>query len=154
MAPTVLKFGLTLRKGADGTAGAVAGSPAAAKHQKAAGEYKVSKNFGVMLRCNPNGPVRADGALASLNVAMVADATKMADPMAPLIGRMLADVAKAADLIPLDDNDGLSDLETAPAAKPTAKPIVAPPPYKGQDPDINGRNNPNELNRLDELQGG
>jgi hypothetical protein len=46
MAPTVSKFGLALRKGADGTVGAVAGSLVAVKRQKTAGEYKVSNNFG------------------------------------------------------------------------------------------------------------
>ncbi len=41
-----------------------------------------------------------------------------------------------------------------PAAEPTAKPIVAPPPYEGQDPDIDGCNVLNWLNRLAKLQGG
>jgi hypothetical protein len=47
----------------------------------------------------------------------------------------------------------LSDLETAPAAKPAAKPIVAPPTYKGQDLDIDGRNGLDVLDRLDKLHG-
>jgi hypothetical protein len=38
MAPTVPKFGLTLREGPDGTAGALAGSPVAVKRQKMAVE--------------------------------------------------------------------------------------------------------------------
>ncbi len=45
------------------------------------------------------------------------------------------------------------DLETAPAAKPAAKPIFTPPPYEGQDLDINGRDGLDVLDRLDELQG-
>ncbi len=57
--------------------------------------------------------------------------------------------------------DGLPDLKvqqldrrvvTVPAAKPNAKPIVAPPPT--MDPDINGRNELNKLDRLDKLPGG
>jgi hypothetical protein len=48
---------------------------------------------------------------------------------------------------------GLLNLETAPAAKPAAKPVVAPPPYERQDLDINGRNGLDMLNRLGELQG-
>ena len=47
----------------------------------------------------------------------------------------------------------LSDLQTAPAAKPAAKPIVAPPPYERQDLDIDGCDGLDVLNRLDELQG-
>ncbi len=39
-----------------------------------------------------------------------------------------------------------------PAAKPTAK--LAPPPYEGQDPDIDGRNKLVGLDRLDKLRGG
>ncbi len=57
MAPTVAKFGLTLKTGADGTAGAREdGSPAAAKCQKTAGSVKlcVSANFdGLTRRSNP-----------------------------------------------------------------------------------------------------
>ncbi len=155
----VPKIGVTLFEGADGTAGLVVGSLAAAKRQKMAGEYKVSTNFGAILSRNPacgkgNGPVGADGALAPLNIGMAADATKTAKPMAPLNVRRPADMAKAADLILSDNDDGLSDLKTAPADKQTAKPIVAPPPYKGQDPDIHGRNGLNGINGLDELQGG
>jgi hypothetical protein len=75
-----------------------------------------------------------------------------AKPTAPLKVRRPADMGKASDLIMSDDDDGLLDLETAPATKPTAKPIVAPPPYEGQDPDIDGRNGLNELDRLNELQ--
>ncbi len=121
MAPTVPKFGLTHHEGADGTAGAVAFSLVAAKCQKTAGEYMISNNFGVMLHCNPargksNKPVGADIALAPLNVGRAADTTKMVDPMAPQKVRRLADVAKAADLIPSDNNNGLSDLEIALAA--------------------------------------
>ncbi len=117
MAPTVPQFGLALREGADGTAGAVAGSPAAAKRQKMAGEYKVSNNFGAMLHCNPacgksNDPVGADGALAPLNVGRAVDAMQTAKPAAPLKVRRPADAAKAADLIPSDDDNGLSDLKT------------------------------------------
>jgi hypothetical protein len=159
MAPTVPKFGLTLREGADVTTGAGAGSPAVAKRKKTAVEYKVSNNFQAMLCCNPacgksNELVGADGTLAPLNVGMVADATKTAKPTAPLNVRRLADAGKAADLIPSDNNNGLSDLKTAPAAKPTAKPIVMPLPYEGQDPDIDGRNRLDGLHRLNELQGG
>ncbi len=58
-----------------------------------------------------------------------------------------------ADLIVSDNDDGLSDLKTAPAAKLAAKPIVAPPPYKKQDFDVNGHNGLDGLNRLEELQG-
>jgi hypothetical protein len=47
----------------------------------------------------------------------------------------------------------LSDLQTAPAAKPAAKPIVAPPPYERQDLDIDRRNGLDMLDRLDKLQG-
>jgi hypothetical protein len=112
-----------------------------------------------MLHCNPahggsNKPVEVDGALAPLNVGMVTKATKTAKPRAPLNVRRPADAAKAADLIPSDDNNSLLDLKTVPAAKPITKPIVASPPYKGQDPDINGRNELNEPDRFDELQGG
>jgi hypothetical protein len=57
------------------------------------------------------------------------------------------------DLIASDNNNGLSNLKTAPAAKPAAKPIIAPPPYKRQDLDINGHDGLNGLNRLKELQG-
>jgi hypothetical protein len=158
MAPMVPKFGLTLRKGVDGTAGAMAGSPMAAKHKKMAGEYKISNNFGAMLRCNSapgkgNKLVRADVALAPLNVGRAADVAKTLDPMAPLNVRRPVDMEKAADLIPSDKNNGLLDLETALAAKPTAKPIVAPPPYEGQDLDINRRNSLDGLNRLNNLQG-
>jgi hypothetical protein len=71
----------------------------------------------------------------------------------PLNVRRPADAAKVADLILSDNDDGLLDLKTAPASKPTAKPIVAPPPYEIQDPDIDGRNGLNGLDRLDELQG-
>ncbi len=45
------------------------------------------------------------------------------------------------------------DLKTVPATKPTAKPIIAPPPYKGQDPNIDGHNRLGGLDRLNELQG-
>jgi hypothetical protein len=156
MAPTVPKFGLTLHEGADGTAGVVAGCPAAAKRQKKVGEYKVSNNFRAMLHCNPargksNEPVRADGALAPLNIGRAADAIQMAKTAAPLKVRRPADVAKAADLILSDNMDSLLDLKTAPAAKPTAQPIVAPPPYEGH-PDINGHSGLGGLDRLDELQ--
>jgi hypothetical protein len=158
MAPTVPKFGLTLWESADGTAGVVAGSPAAAKHQKTAGEYKISNGFWAMPRRNPacrkgNELVRADIALDPLNVSirMVTDATKTADPMAPLNITRLADAAKAADLIPSDNNNSLLDLEITPAAKPTTKPIVVPPLYKRQDLDIDRRNRLNRLHRLDEL---
>jgi hypothetical protein len=75
-----------------------------------------------------------------------------AKPAAPLKVRRPADTAKAADLIPSDDDDGLLDLKTMPAANPTAKPIVAPPPYEEQDLDINGRDALNALDRLNELQ--
>jgi hypothetical protein len=157
MASTVPKFGLTLCEGGDGTAGAVAGSLAVAKRQKMVGEYKVSNNFGVMLHCNSargksNEPVRADGALAPLNVGRAADAMQMAKPAAPLRVRRPADAAKAADLIPSDDDGGLLDLKTAPATKPTAKPMVALPPYEGQDLDINGHNGLDGPDRLNELQ--
>jgi hypothetical protein len=87
MAPTVPKFGLALCEGADGTAGVLAGSPAAAKRKKTAEEY------------------------------------------------------------------GLLDLKTAQAAKLAAKPIVAPPPYKGQDLNIDGHDGLDVLDRLNELQG-
>jgi hypothetical protein len=40
-----------------------------------------------------------------------------------------------------------------PAAKLATKPIVALPPYKGQDLDIDGCDGLDVLNRLDELQG-
>ena len=57
MAPTVAKFGPTLKTGAGGTAGARDdGSPAAAKHQKMGGSAKlrVSSNFdGLTRRSNP-----------------------------------------------------------------------------------------------------
>jgi hypothetical protein len=76
---------------------------------------------------------------------------QMAKPMAPLKVRRPADAAKAVDLIPSDDKVGLSDLQTAPATKPTAKPIVAPPPYEGQDPDIDGHNGLDGLDGLDRL---
>ncbi len=58
-----------------------------------------------------------------------------------------------ADLIPSDNNNGLLDLKTVQAAKPTTKPIIVPPPYEGQDPNIDGRNGLDELDRLKELQG-
>ncbi len=48
---------------------------------------------------------------------------------------------------------GLLDLETALAAKLATKPIVAPPPYDGQDLDIDGRDGLDVLDRLDELHG-
>ncbi len=83
----VLKFGPTLCEGADGTAGVLAGSPAAAKHQKMAEEYS------------------------------------------------------------------LLDFKTAPATKPAAKPIVVPPPYEGQDLDIDGHDGLDVLEKLDKLQG-
>jgi hypothetical protein len=159
MAPTFPKFGLTLRKGADGTAGAVAGSPAAAKRQKTAGEYKVSNNFGAVLRCNPahgksNKPVGADGALAPPNVGRAADTMQMAKTMDPLKVRRPANAAKVVDLIPSDNDDGLLDLKTTPvpAAKPTSQPLIVPPPYKGQDLDIDGRNRLDGLDRLNKLQ--
>ncbi len=111
-------FSLTLCEGVDGTAGAVAGSPAAAKCQKTAGKYKVSNNFGAMLHRNPargksNKPVGADGALAPLNVGRAADAMQTAKPTAPLKVRRPTDAAKGADLILSDDDDGLLDLKTA-----------------------------------------
>jgi hypothetical protein len=57
MAPTVAKFGPTLKTGAGGTAGARDdGSPAAAKRQKTGGSAKlrVSSNFdGLTRRSNP-----------------------------------------------------------------------------------------------------
>jgi hypothetical protein len=117
----------------------------------------VSNNFGVMLCHNPargksNKLVGADGALAPLNVGRAADPTQMAKPVAPLKVRRPADAPKAADLIPSDDNDGLSDLVTVPAAKPTAESIVTPPPYEGQDLDINGCNGIDGFDRLNELQ--
>jgi hypothetical protein len=156
MAPTVPKFSLTLCKGADGTAGAVAGSPAAAKRKKMPGEYKISNNFGAMLRRKPthgkgNKLVGADVALAPLNVGRAADAKKMVDPMAPLNVRRPANTAKVADLILSDNDNSLMDLETALATKPTTKSIVALPPYKGQDPDIDRHNKLDGLNRLDKL---
>jgi hypothetical protein len=140
MAFTVPKFGPILCKGADGTTGASAGSPAAAKHQKTVGEYKLSINFGAMLHCNSthkkgNGPIVADVALAPFNVKRAVDATKM------------------VDLILSDDNDGLTNLKTTPAAKPAAKPIVMLPPYKGKDLDIDRLDGLNELDGLDKLQG-
>jgi hypothetical protein len=46
------------------------------------------------------------------------------------------------------------DFATALATKPTAKPIVALPPYEGQDPDIDRCNKLDKLNRLDKLRGG
>ncbi len=48
---------------------------------------------------------------------------------------------------------GFLDLETALAAKLAAKLIVAPPPYEGQDLDIDGRDRLDMLNRLNKLQG-
>jgi hypothetical protein len=63
------------------------------------------------------------------------------------------DTTKAANLIASGDDDGLLDLKTALAAKPAAKLIAAPPPYKRQDLDINGRDGLDGLNRLKELQG-
>jgi hypothetical protein len=135
------------------------------------GEYKISNNIGAMLCCNPargkgNKLVGADAALAPLNVGRVADAalnplnvgraadaTKMADPMAPPNVWRPMDAMKVADLI-MSDNDGsLLDLKTTPATKPTAKPIIMLPPYEAQDPDIDGCNGLDRLNRLDKLQG-
>jgi hypothetical protein len=75
-----------------------------------------------------------------------------AKPTAPLKVRRPADVGKAADLIMSTNDDDLLDLETAPATKPTAKPIVTLPPYEEQDPDIDGRNGLDGLDRLNELQ--
>jgi hypothetical protein len=157
MAPTVPKFGLTLSEGADGTAGAVSSSLVAAKHQKMVGEYKVSPNFGGMLCCNPargkiTELVGADGDLVSLNVGRAADTTQTAKPMVPLKVKRPVDVAKAVGIIPSDDNDGLLDLKIAPAAKPTAKPIFAPPPYEGQNLDIDRHNRLDGLNRLNKIQ--
>ncbi len=65
MAPTVAKFGPTLKTGAGGTAGARDdGSPAAAKHQKTGGSAKlcVSSNFDGLMRCSnpPRGEARSD----------------------------------------------------------------------------------------------
>ncbi len=51
-----------------------------------------------------------------------------------------------------DNNNGLSNFKTAPAAKPAAKPIVVPPPYERQD-NINGRDGLDGFDRLKELQG-
>jgi hypothetical protein len=127
MAPTVPKFGPILHKGADSTAGVLAGSLVAATHLKTEGEYKISNNFRVMFHHNPackkgNGPVVVDVAPTPLKVKRMADATKM------------------ADLIPSDNNNCLLDLKTVLATKPAAKPIITPPPYKGQDlADIGGR---------------
>ena len=45
------------------------------------------------------------------------------------------------------------DLETTPATKPAAKPIIAPPPYEGQDLNIDRRNGLDMLDRLGKLQG-
>jgi hypothetical protein len=45
------------------------------------------------------------------------------------------------------------DIETALAAKPAAKPIVVPPPYEGQDLNIDGRNGLDILDRLGKFQG-
>jgi hypothetical protein len=84
---------------------------------------------------------------------MAVNATKTAKPMASLNIRRPADAVKVGDLILSDNNDGLSDLNTAPSAKPTAKPIIALPPYEGQELDIDKRNGLDGLNRLDELQG-
>jgi hypothetical protein len=123
-----------------------------------AGEYKISNNFGVMLHCNPahgkgNKPVVGDIALAPLNVGRVADTMKTANLMATLNVRRLMNTTKAADLIVSDNNNRLSDLETAPAAKPAAKPIIVPPPYEEQDLNIDGHGGLNWLNRLDKLHG-
>jgi hypothetical protein len=73
--------------------------------------------------------------------------------MALLYVRRLTDATKGVDLIASDNDDGFSDLETAPAGKLAAKPIVALSPYEGQDLDINGRDGLDVLDRLDELQG-
>jgi hypothetical protein len=63
------------------------------------------------------------------------------------------EATKAADLIASDNNDGLLDLKTAPAAKPATKPFIVLPPYERQDLDINRCNGLDGLNRLKELQG-
>ncbi len=48
---------------------------------------------------------------------------------------------------------GLLDLKTAPATKPTAKPIIAPPPYEEHDLNIDRLNGLDVLDRLNKLQG-
>jgi hypothetical protein len=45
------------------------------------------------------------------------------------------------------------DLKTALAAKPATKPIIAPPPYEGQDLNIDRRDGLDMLNRLNKLKG-
>jgi hypothetical protein len=73
--------------------------------------------------------------------------------MAPLNVRRPADATKVEDLIPSGNEDGLLDLKTTPATKPTSKPIIALPPYDGQDLEIDKCNGLDGLNRLNELQG-
>jgi hypothetical protein len=65
-------------------------------------------------------------------------------------GRRPTDATKVAGLIAPDNNNGLLDLKTAPATKPTSKPIITRPLYKKQDLNINRCNG---LNRLNKLQG-
>ena len=94
MAPTVAKFGPTLKTGANGTAGAREdGSPAAAKCQKAAGSAKlcISTNFNGLTRCS--NPPR--GEAWSKNPPTAAAALGKEGP----------------EVIPLDKEPPLSDKE-------------------------------------------
>jgi hypothetical protein len=111
MASAVPKIGPTLREGAGGTAGALAGGPVVARRQKkivAKDTVKVSNNFGAMLqqRCYPSHKGRGS--------------TLDSSP-----------AASKVDIIMSDEE--ISDVETTPAAKPGGHPSGAPPADKERD---------------------
>jgi hypothetical protein len=111
MASGVPKIGPTLRKGAGGTAGALAGGPVVARRQKkivAKDTVKVSNNFGAMLRQRRYPSCKGSG--------LMPDSSP---------------VASKADIIPLDEE--ISDVETTPASKPGGHPFGAPPAGKERD---------------------
>jgi hypothetical protein len=108
MASAVPKIGPTLRDGAGGTAGALAGGQVVARRQKkivVKDTVKVSNNFGAVLRqrCYPSR--KGSGST----------------PDSP-------PAASKADIIPSDEE--ISDDETTPSAKPGGHPSSAQPAGK------------------------
>jgi hypothetical protein len=111
MASTVPEIGPTLREGAGGTAGALAGGPVVARRKNkivVKDTVKVSNNFGAMLqRRHPSRKGSGLGMLDSSSAAL------------------------KADIIPSDEE--ISDIETNVAAKSGGHPSGVPPADKGRD---------------------
>jgi hypothetical protein len=108
MASAVPKIGPTLREGAGGTAGALAGGLVVARRQKmivAKDTLKVSNNFGAMLRQRRYPSHKGSGSTPDSSPA-----------------------ASKVDIIPSDEE--ISDVETTPAAKPGGHPSGAQPAGK------------------------